>query len=166
LYKISTTLGNARKVRDNLREISSCIDANKDLKRVLYHPGITPEEKKQVLSGLFASSCESATLKFFGYLIDKKRIFHATAISLCFSAMLDDDENRVSVKVESISVLSGEAIKKIKDRLVKTLAKDIVITAEVNPSLMGGMRLILGDMVIDGSIAYQLKRLSEKITAF
>ena len=166
IYKISQSLANTKKVCEDLREISRCIDASSDLKRVLYHPGITPDEKKQVINELFSKKCESVTLKFIGYLIDKKRIFHVTAVSACFSAMLDRDENRVVAKVESRSALSGETLKKIKERLVKGLEKDVVVTSAVNPSLMGGMRLILGDRVIDGSIVYQLKRLSETITAF
>jgi F-type H+-transporting ATPase subunit delta len=166
LHKISTTLGNTRKVCDNLTGISLCIDTNRDLKRVLYHPEITPEEKKQVMFALFASSCESITMKFIGYIIDKKRIFHCTAIAQCFSGMLDQDENKLNVKAESITPLSGEVLKKIKALLTKSLEKNIVITGGVNPSLMGGMRIIFGDRVIDGSIAYQLKRLSETITAF
>ena len=166
LYKISTTLGNTRKVCDNLREISHCIDTSRDLKRVLYHPEITPEEKKQVMSDLFASTCESVTMKFIGYIIDKKRIFHCTAISQCFSGLLDEDENRLNVKVESFTLLPGETLKKIKEQLVKSLTKDIVLTSDVLPALMGGVRITLGDRVIDGSIAYQLKRLSETITAF
>jgi F-type H+-transporting ATPase subunit delta len=166
IYKIAQTLGTTKKVCADLLEISQCIDTNRDLKRVLYHPGITSDEKKRVLDDLFSKKCESTTLKFIGYLIDKKRTFHITAIAQCFSAMLDSDENRVVAKVESMSPLSGETLKKIKERLVKGLEKDIIITSIVNPSLMGGMRLILGDRVIDGSIAYQLKRLSETITAF
>jgi F-type H+-transporting ATPase subunit delta len=166
LHKISMNLGNTRKVCDNLGDISRCIDTNRDLKRVLYHPEITPEEKKQVMSDLFASACESVTLKFIGYLIDRKRIFHFSAIARSFSEMLDEDENKINVRAESISPLSGEVLKKIKASLTKSLEKNIVITGEVNPSLMGGMRIIFGDRVIDGSIAHQLKRLSETITAF
>lgn len=166
IYKISQTLGNTKKVCADLLEISRCIDESRDLKRVLYHPGITPAEKKQVVNELFSKKCESASLKFIGYLIDKKRMFHVSIIAQCFSAMLDGDENRVVAKVESTRPLSGETLKKIKERLAKGLEKDIVITSTVNPSLMGGMRLILGDRVIDGSISYQLKRLSETITAF
>jgi F-type H+-transporting ATPase subunit delta len=166
IYKISQSLANTKKVCDDLREISQCIDASRDLKRVLYHPSITPDEKKQVVNELFSKKCETVTLKFIGYLIDKKRTFYITVIAQCFSDMLDSDENRVVAKVESHQPLTGEALKKIKERLVKGLGKDIVITSIVNPSLMGGIRLILGDRVIDGSIAYQLKRLSESITAF
>jgi F-type H+-transporting ATPase subunit delta len=166
IYKISQLLEVTKKVRDDLQNISECIDSSTDLKRVLYHPGITPDEKKKVLSELFSHSSESVTLRFIGFLIDKKRIFYCSTIALCFSAILDSDENRVVAKVESLRPLSGETLKKIKDRLVKGLEKDVVITSVVNPSLLGGMRLILGDKVIDGSIAYQLKRLSETVTAF
>jgi F-type H+-transporting ATPase subunit delta len=166
IYKISQLLEVTKKVRDDLQEISECIDSSADLKRVLYHPGITPDEKKQVLSELFSKKCEGVTLRFIGFLIDKKRIFYCSVITQCYSALLDIDENRTMVTVESMRLLSGETLKKIKESLVKGLGKDVVITSIVNPSLMGGLRLILGDRVIDGSIAYQLKRLSETITAF
>jgi F-type H+-transporting ATPase subunit delta len=166
LYKIANTLGVSKKVAADLTDVARLIDSSRDLKRVLYHPGITAAEKKQVLDALLLPSCESVSVKFLGYLIDKKRIFHLTAVAGCFSAMLDEDENRVNVTVESFSPLPGEIIKKVRDRLTKSLEKDISITARVNASLLGGMRLILGDRVIDGSIAYQLKRLSETITAF
>ncbi len=166
LYQISKLLEVTKKVRDDLHTISECIDSSADLRRVLYHPGITPEEKKQVVNELFSKRCEGITLRGIGFLIDKKRTFYIAAISRCFSALLDDDENRILVKVESMNPLSGEAIKRIKERLIKGLGKDVVITAVVVPSLMGGLRLILGDRVIDGSIAYHLKKLSESVTEF
>jgi len=166
IYNISHVLGTQKKVCEDLKGISQCIDASSDLKRVLYHPAVTADEKKHLLAELFSKDCEAVTLRFIGFLIDKKRIFYCGAIAQCFSALLDADENRVLVKVESMNPLSGEAIKRIKERLVKGLGKDVVITPVIVPSLMGGLRIILGDRVIDGSIAYQLKRLSETITAF
>jgi F-type H+-transporting ATPase subunit delta len=165
-YKIATSLGNAIKVADDLREISRIIDNSGDIKRVLYHPGITPLEKKNVLDELFSKQCESVTLKFLGYLIDKKRILYLSAIAKCVAEMRDKDENRVNVKVESFTIVPGETMKKIKERMVASLAKNVVLTQEVVPSLMGGMRIILGDGVIDGSLSYQLKRMSETITSF
>jgi F-type H+-transporting ATPase subunit delta len=166
IYKISVSLGKARKVADDLNAIAHCIDTSSDLKRVLYHPAITPAEKMKVLNELFAKQCESVSLKFMEFLIDKKRIFYCSVISQCVSALLDEHENRVIVKVESFQQVPGEALKKIKERLAKNLGKDIELTTNVVPSLMGGMRIILGDMVIDGSIAYRLKRLSETMTEF
>ncbi len=165
-YKIAASVGKAEKVEENLGDISRTIGASSDLKRVLYHPGITPDEKKRVLNEVFSGDCESVSLKFLGYLIDKKRIFQCGAISQCFSEMLDEDQNRVNVRVESFSPLNGETLKKIKERLTKNLGKEIAIATEVIPSLMGGMRIILGDKVIDGSIAHQVRRLSETVTAF
>jgi F-type H+-transporting ATPase subunit delta len=166
IFKIAQTLGTAPKVSGDLAEISRTIDGSADLKRVLYHPGITPDEKKRVIAALFASSCENATIKFIDFLIDKKRIFFCTSISRCVSELLDEYENKVKVTVESFGPLPGETLKKIRQSLATKLGKEIIIDSEVNPSLLGGMRLILGDRVIDGSIAFQLKKLSETIAAF
>jgi F-type H+-transporting ATPase subunit delta len=166
VYNIAALLGKAAKIGEDLKSISHVVDTSADLKRVLYHPGITPDEKKRVAADLFSASCESVTVKFLGYLIDKKRIHQLTSISRCFSDILDENENKVKVRVESFGPLPGETLKKIKERLAQKLVKEIVLTSEVNTSLLGGIRLILGDRVIDGSIAYQLKRLSDTVTVF
>jgi|WetSurMetagenome_2_1015567.scaffolds.fasta_scaffold00055_27 F-type H+-transporting ATPase subunit delta len=165
IYRIAASLGKADKVAADLRDVSEAVEASTDLKRVLYHPGITPDEKKKVLADLFAGSMEKAALAFIGYLIDKKRIHQLASIAESVSKILDEHENKVKVTVESFGPLSGETVKKIKERLAQKLGKDIVLTAEVNPSLLGGAKLVLGDRVIDGSIAYKLKRLSETVTA-
>ncbi len=166
LFKISLKAGNPKKVALELMEISRLVDSVGALKRVLYHPSITPTEKKRILSELFKAQCEALTLRFLDYLVDKKRIFHLTAISQCFSALLDTEENISNVKVESFAPLSSETLGKIKERLSKSLGKEIVLTTDIVPELLGGMRIVLGDRVIDGSIAFNLKKMTETITAF
>jgi F-type H+-transporting ATPase subunit delta len=166
LFKISSNAGNTKKVASELKEITELIDTVGGLKRVLYHPSITSAEKKLILGKLFDSNCEALTVRFLGYLIDKKRIFQCTAIAQCFLALLDTAENRTNVIVESCLQLSGNTINKIKDRLGQSLGKKIVLTTAIVPELLGGIRILLGDRVIDGSIAFNLKRMTETITAF
>lgn len=165
LYRIAKSQGNAKNVGGELSAISLLIDSGKDLKRVLYHPGISPEEKKRVISVLFSKVVAPLTLKFMNIIIDKNRIFHIASMAKCFEGLLAEDENRMTVRVESYRPLSGEMQKKIKELLFTLLSKDIAITAEVQPSLMGGIRLWLGDRVIDGSVELRLENLTRIITA-
>jgi F-type H+-transporting ATPase subunit delta len=166
LHKIGKTTGTIKKVVEDVSGISKTIDTTPYLKRVLYHPAITADEKKSVLREVFAKLCDPVSLDFVSYLIEKKRIFVISAIAQCLIDLLTADENKINVKVESFQELPGESIKKIKDLLSKRLSKEIVLSTEVVPSLLGGMRVILGDRVIDGSISHQLHKLSDSITSF
>jgi F-type H+-transporting ATPase subunit delta len=164
LFRIAKSLGNAKIVSGELGAIALLIDSAKDLKRVLYHPGITPQEKKQVLAGLLSKTVAPLTLKFMNIIIDKNRIFQITTMAKCLEALLAEDENRMTVRIESFMPLSGETQKKIKERLVSLLDKDISVTAEVQPSLLGGIRLTFGDKVIDGSVLLGLKNMTRMVT--
>ena len=166
LHKIAKATGNTKKVVEDISGISNTIDTNSDLKRVLYHPAITADEKKLVLRDVFAKVCDPVSLHFVSYLIEKKRIFVIAAISQCLIDLLAEEENRINVKVQSFQELQDDSLKKIKDLLTKRLSKEIILSTEVTPSLLGGMRVILGDRVIDGSISYQLHKLSDSITSF
>jgi F-type H+-transporting ATPase subunit delta len=82
-----------------------------------------------------------------------------------FSALLAGDENRITARLETFKPLSEDLQKRIVERLAVMLKKEISMTTEIVPSLMGGIRLTLGDKVIDGSIAHQLKNLTQIVTA-
>lgn len=165
LHKITLAKGNVKKVSLELAEFHNLIESSRDLKRVLFHPGITADEKKTIVSELLHHKADETTIRFINYIIGKKRIFQLGAISKCFTLLLADDENRINVKVECFKPLSDDLQKKIKDHLTSMLKKDIDIVTEVQPSLLGGIRLTLGDKVIDGSISNQLKKLTQIVTA-
>lgn len=165
LHRITLTAGNTRVVATQLTEFCGLLESQKLLKKVLYHPAITAAEKVAVVSDLLSGSAEAATLRFITYIISKKRIFHIESMARNFAALLAEDENRITVKVESFAPLSSEQQGSLKAHLTTMLKKDITITTVVEPSLMGGIRLTLGDKVIDGSIAHQLKNLSQIVTA-
>ena len=131
----------------------------------MYHPGITATEKKDFVTTLLAKSANANTVRFINFLIAKKRIFHLASISASFNAMLAEDEKRLDVKVESFKPLSSDLQNRIKDQLKLMTKKDITLVSEINASLLGGMRLTLGDKVIDGSVSNQLKKLSRIVTA-
>jgi F-type H+-transporting ATPase subunit delta len=165
LYRISQAAGQARLICDELLAFCGVVDSSRDLKRVLYHPGITSAEKKAVVTELLTGNADPLTVRFISYIIGKKRIFHLTLIARKFASQLADDENRLNVKVESFSPLSDILQKRICDTLSSMMKKEITLVTEVKPSLMGGMRLTLGDRVIDGSISEQLKKLTRIVTA-
>ena len=165
LHRMTLAAGNTRIVAAQLTEFCGLMESVKLLKKVLYHPGITAAEKVAVVKELLTGAAEATTLRFITYIISKKRIFHLESMVKNFSALLAEDENRITVRLETFKPLSDELQKRIVERLTAMLRKDITIKSEIEPSLMGGIRLTLGDKVIDGSIAHQLKNLTQIVTA-
>jgi F-type H+-transporting ATPase subunit delta len=165
LHRMTSAAGTTRIVAAQLTEFCGLLESVKILKKVLYHPGITAAEKVAVVKELLAGSAEATTIRFITYIIGKKRIFHLQAMAKNFAALLADDENRITVRLETFKPLSDDLQKSLIERLTAMLKKEITVVTEVTPSLLGGIRLTLGDKVIDGSISHQLKNLTQIVTA-
>lgn len=165
-YKIALSINKAPRITKELLDFCDILERNQLLKRAIYHPNITFEEKYKIISILFNKHLEKITINFIKFLINKKRIYYINTIAKCIEKLHEDYENKLSVKIESVYPLQGEILKRIREQLIKSTKKDIIITSQLNPSLIGGIRIILGNQIIDGSISYKLKKLSETINVF
>jgi F-type H+-transporting ATPase subunit delta len=165
MFRITKAAGNAALVSDELLAFCRAVDTEKMLKRVLYHPGITAAEKKAVVSGLLTGNADASTIRFISYLIGKKRILHLPGIARELAALIVDDENRITVRIETFKPMSDDLQKRIAEQLAAMLDKKITVESKLEPSLMGGIRLTLGNRVIDGSVSHQLKNLTHIVTA-
>jgi F-type H+-transporting ATPase subunit delta len=100
---------------------------------------------------------------FVYVLIDRKRIDQLTGIDNAFHEMMDDIKGITRGEVVSAAPLEEDELDRVSDALSKISGKQTVITAKVDPSLIGGLFARVGDTVIDGTIRTQLNQLKESL---
>jgi len=110
-----------------------------------------------------ALGCSQVMANFFKLLVQKKRANILPDIAEVFQAMVDADKNMCQGKVVSAMALSPELNEKVKAILEKITGKQVILTTEVDPSILGGIVAKVGDLVLDGSIKSQLAGLKESI---
>ena len=79
------------------------------------------------------------------------------AIERAARLQLNQLRNRVEVLVETAAPLSNSLRQQVASRLTQLLGREVVLSAEVNPDLLGGIVVRVGDTVYDGSLAGKLK---------
>ena len=84
-------------------------------------------------------------------------------ISAAYSILEDELLGRIKVKVESATELDNSHIREINKKLRQLTSKEIILTVEKNPALIGGLVFRIGNTILDGSIKTQLERVKEKI---
>lgn len=82
-----------------------------------------------------------------------------------FAAFKADHEQEVSVEVAAATELNDEAKAKLSAALEKRLARKVKLNCSVDPSLVGGLRIEAGDLVIDGTLRGKLQRLASTLQA-
>jgi F-type H+-transporting ATPase subunit delta len=100
---------------------------------------------------------------FLNLVVQKKRADILPEIGSEFQALVDADQNVSRGTVIAASEISGELQAKVQSTLENITGKKVILTTEIDPSIIGGIVAKVGDLVMDGSIKTQLAGLNESI---
>ena len=134
-----------------------------ELQPMLRHPRVSPLEKKKKLGAALGGKVAQTTLKFLELLIDKKRFDLLPVIVVGLGQLVADKNNTAKAVVRSARPLSPEAIAKLKKGLSAFSGKNVELDVKEDPELIGGLKVRLGDWVLDSSLQGQLRKLKETI---
>lgn len=158
-------IGQERKILSQLEEelgfIVKLLDDDRDLVLFFNAPGVTKDSKKDFVDRIFKGELSEISVNFLKTLIDNNRQLSIKDIHEALIELIDELNNRQRVRVVSSSSLTAEASKKIKDALEKKFNKEIIIEQVVDETIIGGIVIKIGDLVIDGSLAKDLRNIKE-----
>lgn len=164
-----TLLALARKANDApgwgnmLRQVASAIGADPKLRGFLESPRISSEMKSDVLSKALADRVPRVFLLFLQALVRNRRQMMIPAIANEYDTLLDASNGIVHARVTvSRETPEGER-DAIGRHLSKVIGKTVVPHLEVDPSILGGIVVKVGDTVMDGSLRRKLGLLRRKM---
>ncbi len=130
----------------------------------LTNPLYPQEVREKVMEHLVGAMKASVLMaNFLNLLVQKRRANVLPEIDMVFKALVDEERNMCQGTVISASEISSDLNEKIKATLEKITGKQVVVSNEVDPTIIGGIIARVGDLVMDGSIKTQLKGLEESI---
>ena len=130
----------------------------------LTNPLYPQDVREKVMEHLVGAMKASALMaNFLNLLVQKRRADVLPEIAMVFQALVDDENNMCQGTVISASEISSDLNDKIKATLEKITGKQVVVTNEIDPTIIGGIIARVGDLLLDGSIKTQLKGLEESI---
>ena len=148
---------------ENMEQFLDLMEENEDLKKVLFHQKILPEEKKQVLKKIFEGEFDRYIVNFLYLLIDKRRMLYIREIINHFIQLLDKEESILQIEVVSAIELDEETRQQLQTKLDEILDYNIILEEKYDPEIIGGMKLKFNDYVIDGSIKNKLESLADRL---
>jgi len=143
--------------------VSQTITDTPDLRLILQHPSVPGPEKKNMLLLLFRTKVNDLTLRLVELLTDKRRLDLLPHISGTYKNLLNARKQIVTAKLTSADKLNDKALADIKARLTEHLGKKLELDVAVDPVLIGGFVLRLGDQVIDGSLRGKLRAIEKTL---
>ena len=155
--------------RDALDEIRSEVDAfadalheSRDLQQFFFSPYFSVEEKKAGLARA-VSGADPAFDNFLQALIERHRMPAIFRIRARFDAMVDEARKKLPVKITSAIALDDSTVRHLGERIGKQVDRKVEVSTEVDPDILGGVVLRVGNVILDASIKNRLEQLRQQV---
>jgi len=164
LYELAKENSELSKVEDGLDGIKILLSKSSDFKDMILNPTITKEEKNKVISKMVDQYSFCQTLKkFLGFLTIKNRLFFLNQIIDSFLDLVSTSKKELKAKLLSSKELSKTEIEKIRNELSKDFQSPIKIDYKYDPTLIGGLVIQVGSVMVDTSIKSKLRQLQKSM---
>ncbi|NLL07183.1 MAG: ATP synthase F1 subunit delta [Clostridiaceae bacterium] len=152
-------------VLTQFNELINIFESNPELEGYLKNPSIQLEEKKRLLGKVFEGLGNESFLRFLYLLMDKDRIKYIKGILIEYKRLVDKKRNILNLKISSAVQLDELQIKKIEEKYAQIYKNDTVSSVvEIDKSLIGGIKVQIGDRVEDYSVKSRLDSLKNLLT--
>jgi F-type H+-transporting ATPase subunit delta len=135
------------------------------LTNFLAAPQVSAVDKKRVIEKAFMDSVPRPLVRFLQKLIDNRRQMLLTDIATEYANLVDETSGRVHAQVTVARETTETDRERIAAQLSEALGKTVVPHVIVNPDILGGIIVKVGDRVMDGSVRKRISLLRSRLTA-
>jgi F-type H+-transporting ATPase subunit delta len=156
--------GNYAEYGENLKEFAGICADNPEFSKVIGNPVFSVEDRKKVLNSILEKSQFADYVNnFLRLLLDQNRISGIGDVSAYYTRLTDEISNIIRAEIVTARPLKDEVVDKLDVVLSKITNKTVKAKVEEDESLIGGLVVKIGDLVLDGSVRAQLEGLKESL---
>ncbi len=159
LLEIGKSEGKLSKFNDDLNLIAETLNSNPDIFKILNHPKVGKDQKKDVFKNMFESYVDKDIMNFLYIAVDKKRESSLQSIYSEFKKSYLYGEGITEGVVTTTYQMNQEELQKLEKVLSEKFDMKLVLKNEVDPSILGGIVINLDGKVIDDSVKSGLENL-------
>ncbi|MFC4303511.1 F0F1 ATP synthase subunit delta [Cohnella boryungensis] len=163
LFQAAQDKGLVAETESQLSLVVEVIEGDANLRAFLTAPNITLDTKKQTLLQAFGAQVSPLVLNVVGLLIERGREGEIASVLAAYLQVAGNALGRSDAHVTSAVPLSAEEQAKLAEKFGALLNKKIRVTNTVNPELLGGLTVRIGDTLYDGSLKGKLERLDKAL---
>lgn len=155
--------GITEQIQKDLSLISDLWHKNAELRAFLEAPQISGEEKDKLFQTTFKGRISELLLQFLLFLLSKGRLENILGINTQYDDLLKEKEGLIEAQVITALPLDEKLSLSLKEKMEKKTGKKVSLIFKLDPQIIGGIRVIVGNQIIDKSIRTELDRLREDL---
>jgi F-type H+-transporting ATPase subunit delta len=162
LFEVAQEHDKLDTVREQLGEFADVLDGNRELQVFFFSPYFSTSEKKEGLAKALSGADEILS-NFLELLIEKHRMPATFAIRRELDRMWEKENQLLPVEITSAIELDKKTVKEIGDRIGDQTGQKVELSSKVEPDILGGIVVRVGNSIIDASIRARLEQLRKQV---
>jgi F-type H+-transporting ATPase subunit delta len=146
-------------------DVGDAMDQDKTLRGFLVSPKVSVQRKNAVLAQAYGDRSPRLFVRFLQSTVSHGRQMLIPVIAREYASLLDQAQGRVHAHVTVARATEGEDANRVSRELSRVIGKDVVSHFSVNPAILGGVIVRVGDRVMDGSVRRRLAILRRRMHA-
>lgn len=160
LMSLAKELGTVEAIHEDMQLVANTCVGSHDLMVLLKSPVIKGDKKAAVLGKIFGGKIGEVTTRFMGILVRKGRESMLPMVAAAFNELYKKEQGIITAEIVSAVALTDEAREKVRAlAMAKYPGKTIQLVEKVDPHLIGGVIIRVGDEQYDGSVSRRLSDL-------
>lgn len=164
LFSLCREQGAIDAVHADLTRLAGLLETSEDWRFFVTEPSGRKDVRAGAIRELLHNRAHTITARFIGLLDHKSRINILPTMVEEWTALYDQHQGITRARVSSARPLKPDQKETLMARISKRLDRKVILEEDVDPSLIGGIKLFIGDQVLDYSIDTMLLQLSKKLT--
>ncbi len=162
LFEVASERGVLGDVREQLGQFADALDQNRELATFFFSPYFSTKEKKEGLERA-VQDAEPTFLNFLQALLERNRMTAIFRIRAEYELLWDEENKLIPVQVTSAVSLGEDTVRSIGDRISEQTGSEVELSSDVDPEILGGIVLRVGNFILDASIRNRLNQLRKQV---
>ena len=162
LFEVAKDQGKLDDVRAQLGEFADAMDASRELQTFFFSPYFSTQEKDDGLDRA-VSGADPIVVNFLKLLIENHRMPVIFRVRRGYDELWEHENRLLPVQVTSAVELDKATVKQIGDRIAEQTGQKVDLSSNVDPDILGGIVVRVGNSVLDASIRNRLEKLRKQV---
>jgi F-type H+-transporting ATPase subunit delta len=162
LFEVASEQDTLDRVHDELGAFADAMSGNRELMTFFFSPYFSGKEKKEGLQRA-VTGASPAFINFLEALIERHRMPAIFRIRTEFNGLWDEARKLLPVQIISAIALGEDEVKSLGERIGRQVDRQVEVSAEVDPDILGGVVLRVGNVILDASIKNRLEQLRKQV---
>jgi F-type H+-transporting ATPase subunit delta len=162
LFEVARDQGKIDDVREQIGQVADAIEDDRNLATFFFSPYFSTDEKKDGLHKAVEGGDE-IVMNFLELLLEKHRMPVIYRIRREYDALWREENKLLPVQLTSAVELDEEVVRSLGDRISERTGRRVDLQTRVNPDIVGGVVLRVGNSILDASIRNRLEQLRKQV---